>query len=38
MSIDPFDDCTFWYVQEYFQANGANWITRVVSFKFNSCH
>jgi hypothetical protein len=38
MSIDPFDDCTFWYVQEYFQANGTNWIIRLVSFKFNNCH
>jgi hypothetical protein len=38
MSIDPFDDCTFWYVQEYQPANGTSWMTRVNSFKFNNCH
>lgn len=38
MSVDPVDDCTFWYSQEYYKANGTNWITHVTSFKFNSCH
>jgi len=38
MSIDPVDDCTFWYAQEYYKANGENWISHVVSFKFNSCN
>jgi hypothetical protein len=38
MSIDPSDDCTFWYSQEYFTANGLNWVSHVVSFKFNSCN
>ncbi len=41
MSIDPADDCTFWYINEYYssQANGAagNWQTRIGSFKFPSC-
>lgn len=42
MSVDPSDDCTFWYSQEYYnQANGgiasSNWTTRVVSLKFNRC-
>src|SRR5207247_4516791 len=38
MTIDPSDDCTFWYTQEYIKANGAfNWSTRVGSFKFPSC-
>jgi hypothetical protein len=41
MSVDPTDDCTFWYTQEYY-ANvdilyGANWQTRIASFKFPSC-
>jgi hypothetical protein len=38
MRIDPSDDCTFWYTQEY-QAvtDTANWSTRIVSFKFPSC-
>ena len=38
MRIDPSDDCTFWYTQEY-QATtqSANWNTRIGSFKFSSC-
>ncbi len=38
MRIDPSDDCTFWYTQEY-QATtqSADWNTRVVSFRFPSC-
>jgi hypothetical protein len=38
MRIDPSDDCTFWYTQEY-QATtqSANWNTRIVSFQFPSC-
>src|SRR5205823_7472130 len=38
MSIDPADDCTFWYTTEYLAASGSfNWHTRVGSFKFTSC-
>ena len=39
MSVDPADDCTFWYVNEYLSANGTftNWKTRIGSFKFSSC-
>jgi len=41
MSVDPVDDCTFWYTNEYYdtQANGTtgNWHTRIGSFKFPSC-
>ncbi len=38
MKIDPTDDCTLWYTQEY-QATtqSANWNTRIGSFKFSSC-
>jgi len=38
MRIDPSDDCTFWYTQEY-QATtqSAAWNTRIGSFKFTSC-
>lgn len=38
MRIDPSDDCTFWYTQEY-QATtqSADWNTRIGSFKFSSC-
>jgi hypothetical protein len=39
MSIDPSDDCTFWYANEYLSANGSfNWRTRIGSFKFPSCN
>jgi uncharacterized membrane protein len=38
MAIDPTDDCTFWYTNEYIPADGAlNWRTRIASFKFPSC-
>jgi hypothetical protein len=38
MTIDPTDDCTFWYTTEYIKATGSfNWSTRVGSFKFPSC-
>ena len=38
MAIDPADDCTFWYTQEFYKASGIiNWATRVSSFKFASC-
>jgi hypothetical protein len=38
MTVDPSDDCTFWYAQEYYKANGTDWIIHVNSFKFTSCH
>jgi uncharacterized repeat protein (TIGR01451 family) len=47
MSVDPADDCTFWYTQEYYDAvvppgppacsATACWQTRVGSFKFPTC-
>jgi subtilisin-like proprotein convertase family protein len=38
MNIDPTDDCTFWYTQEYLAANGSfNWRTRIGTFKFATC-
>ena len=36
MSVDPTDDCTMWYSQEY-SDGGYNWQSHVVSFKFNGC-
>jgi hypothetical protein len=38
MRIDPNDDCTFWYTQEY-QATTqtVGWSTRIGSFRFASC-
>jgi hypothetical protein len=42
MTVDPTDDCTFWYVNEYYTAAGqasslAGWQTRIGSFKFPGC-
>ncbi len=38
MSVDPVDDCTFWYTQEYYATTGnAPWQTRIGSFKFPNC-
>jgi len=38
MTVDPVDDCTFWYTTEYLKANGTfNWSTRIASFKFPGC-
>lgn len=38
MTIDPADDCTFWFTEEYLAANGAfNWHTAVGSFNFPGC-
>ncbi len=38
ISIDPLDDCTFWYTTEYFAQTGPrNWRTRIGSFKFPGC-
>jgi len=42
MNIDPVDDCTFWYVNEYYTAAGqasstAGWQTRIASFRLPEC-
>jgi hypothetical protein len=37
MTVDPADDCTFWYTNEYYAVSGLNWQTRVGAFKFPSC-
>ncbi len=37
MSIDPVDDCTFWYTNEYFQTLTNRWNTRIASFRFPGC-
>jgi MYXO-CTERM domain-containing protein len=39
MSVDPTDDCTFWYTTEYLAHTGAqaSWNTRVGSFRFANC-
>src|SRR5438132_1001416 len=38
MAVDPSDDCTLWYTQEYIPANGTfNWKTRIAAFKLSNC-
>jgi hypothetical protein len=38
MSVDPADDCTFWYTQEYIESDGSfNWNTRISNFIFPNC-
>ena len=41
-NVDPTDDCTFWYVNEYYTLAGqlsslAGWQTRIGSFKLPQC-
>ena len=38
MSVDPTDDCTFWYTQEYYPVTSSgSWFTRVGKFRFPQC-
>jgi hypothetical protein len=42
MNVDPTDDCTFWYVNEYYEVSGTKtdprpWQTRIASFKLPGC-
>jgi Malectin domain/Carboxypeptidase regulatory-like domain/Kelch motif/Viral BACON domain len=38
MTVDPVDDCTFWYTQEYYETTSSfNWRTRIGNFKFPTC-
>ena len=41
MTVDPVDDCTFWYTQEYVTGAAApdntRWHTRVGAFQFGPC-
>jgi hypothetical protein len=39
LQLDPVDECTFWYVNEYYPAGLTqfNWHTRVGNFKFAGC-
>jgi hypothetical protein len=38
LSVDPVDDCTFWYTTEYLKSSGTfNWSTRIGKIKFSNC-
>lgn len=43
ITVDPTDDCTFWYVNEYYTLAGqvsstAGWQTRIGTFKLPGCN
>jgi hypothetical protein len=38
LTIDPVDDCTFWFTSQYYASTTSfNWRTRVGSFRFPGC-
>ncbi len=38
LTIDPADDCTFWYTNEYYAASSAgDWATRIGAFRVPQC-
>lgn len=38
LTVDPVDNCTFWYTTEYYSTTTSfNWRTRIGSFKFAGC-
>lgn len=38
LSVDPADDCTFWFTTEYYSASSSNsWKTRIGTFKPTEC-
>jgi hypothetical protein len=37
LSIDPADDCTFWYTDQYYGVDGNSWQTRTGTFKLSEC-
>jgi hypothetical protein len=39
MTVDPVDNCTFWFTSEYLKADGSfNWNTRISSIKLAGCN
>jgi hypothetical protein len=37
LSMDPVDDCTFWYVGDYLKANAPSYTTRIGAFRLPGC-
>jgi len=37
MSVDPTDNCTFWFTTEYYATTSNNWQTRIGSFQLPDC-
>jgi hypothetical protein len=36
-AVDPVDDCTIWYVGDYYQADAPNYSTRIGAFRLPGC-
>ena len=38
MAVDPVDDCTFWYTNEYYESTSLiGWHTRIGAFRYPGC-
>ncbi|MQA25750.1 MAG: hypothetical protein GEU94_09785 [Micromonosporaceae bacterium] len=38
LNVDPADDCTFWYVNQYYETSSSRgWQTRMGAFRFPGC-
>ena len=38
MNVDPVDDCTFFYINEYYNVTSqVGWQTRIGKFKYPGC-
>jgi hypothetical protein len=35
--MDPADDCTFWYVGDYYKRGATTYSTRIGGFKMKEC-
>jgi hypothetical protein len=39
VTLDPADDCTFYFATQFLKAKGSfNWQTQISRFKFPECH
>ena len=36
-AVDPVDDCTFWYVGDYYRAGAPSYSTRIGAFRMPDC-
>jgi hypothetical protein len=37
MAVDPVDDCTFYYTNEYMKSTTTTWSTEINAFRFRNC-
>lgn len=38
MNVDPSDDCTFWYINQYYPTtSSAGWVLRIGAFRYPTC-